>query len=83
MLFTGSRAGLLMKKVEEGLKERIYAKYPNYRENLTWDIVLSVMICGNFHAFAEQRKENIEEVCAVLGDISDCLRENFLQQEKK
>ena len=79
MLFSGSREGLLMQKLEEGLKERIYAKYPQYRGNLKWDIVLSVIITGNFHAFSEQKGKNVEEVCEVLGDISECLKENFLK----
>ena len=78
-LFSGSRAGLLMKKLALGLKERIFAQYPEYRENVKWNLVISVIVYGNFYAFLEQKENDVEQVCELLGDISACLSEKFLQ----
>ena len=78
-LFSGSRAGLLMKKLELELKERIFKQYPEYRENVKWNLTLSVLVYGEFYAFLEQKEKDVEQVCELLGDISACLSERFLQ----
>ena len=78
-LFSGSREGLLMKKLELGLKERIFEQYPEYRENVKWNLALSVLVYGEFYAFLEQKEKDVEQVCELLGDISACLSERFLQ----
>lgn len=78
-LFSGSRAGFLMKKLELGLKERIFEQYPEYRENITWNLVLSVLVYGNYYACLEQKENDMDQVCELLGEISACLSENFLQ----
>lgn len=82
-VFSGSREGMLMKKLELGLKEKIYEQYPEYRNDLTCDIVLSVLVYGNFHAFLGHRGADVSEVCSLLGDISECLRDRFLVEKEE
>lgn len=79
MLFSGSRAGLFSKKLESSMKEQIFAQYPEYRENLTWSVVLSVIIYGGFYAFMEHSKRNMEEVTMVLAEVNNCLAEGFFR----
>lgn len=80
ILFSGSREGILVKKLENGLKEKIYAQYPDYRGNLTWDITLSVLIHGCFQAFMEHSDADIHQVIPILCSINECLTESILSK---
>ncbi len=80
-LFSGSRAGLFSKKLESGLKEQIYAQYPEYRDNLMWSIVLSVIIYGGFYAFMAHSKGDTKAVTEVLAEVNECLKERFFKDE--
>ena len=80
-LFSGSRAGLFSKKLESSLKEIIYNQYPEYRGNLSYSMVLSVIIYGGFYAFMEHSKGNAEKVTAVLAEVNACLKERFFTDE--
>lgn len=80
ILFSGSREGILVKKLETGLKEKIYTQYPDYRKNLTWDITLSVLIHGCFQAFIEHSDADTHQVIAVLCSINQCLTDSILSK---
>lgn len=76
-LFSDSRQGIFAQKLERLLKEQIYTQYPEYKNNLKCDIILTVLIQGCFHAFISHPEDNPQEVVAILGDISDCLNQHF------
>lgn len=80
-IFSENRKPILVKKLEHGLKEQIYAQYPEYKQSLTWDITLSTLIHGCFHAYLSHADSDINEVIAILGDISECLSNRFLAQK--
>lgn len=72
ILFSGSRSSLLMNRIEQGLKEKIYAAYPEYQNNLEWDILLSVLIQGCFHAFAAHANDTeIYHLIEIIGNINE------------
>ena len=76
-LFSGSRQSILIERIEYNLKGHIYSTYPEYKIDLKKDILLSVLIQGNFHAFISHTKENFNEVIDIIGDISECLIQNY------
>lgn len=79
ILFSDSRASLLSKKIENALKKDIYQRYPEYKNNLEWDILLSVLIQGCFHAFnSYSTNANINDVIKIIGDINECLIQNYM-----
>lgn len=78
ILFSGSREAIYAKRLEQGLKEHVYELYPEYRENLVWDITLTMVIQGGFLAFMSHADKNMKDVVEILGDINQCLQENFL-----
>lgn len=76
-LFSGSRAPLLINRLEQGLKDKIYTTYPEYKDSLEWDILLSVMIQGCFHAFvAHMNDTDVNELIKIIGKISERLLPN-------
>ena len=71
-LRAGSRAHLLINLLEQELKDKIFTMYPEYKNNLEWDILLSVLIQGCFHAFATHMNDaNINELVELIGKINE------------
>ncbi|WP_270815612.1 TetR/AcrR family transcriptional regulator [Hungatella effluvii] len=73
-LFSGSRSGCLIQKIESSLKKLIYERHPDYRDDPVKNLILSYQIYGAYYAFSENRGENVTEVIAVLGRISEELQ---------
>ena len=80
ILFSGSRAGFMVNRLESILKNEVYTLYPQYKNNLKLDIILSVLIHGNFQAFLSHSDCKIDEVTEILGEIGECLTNDFLEQ---
>lgn len=76
ILFSGTRQGILIERIENNLKEKIYSIYPEYKTNLEKELLLSVLIHGNFHAFTSHTNEDFDKVIAILGNISECIVQN-------
>ena len=71
-LFSGSRATILIDRLEQGLKEKIYSMYPEYKNNLEWDILLTVLIQGCIHAFMSHSNDaDINDLIAIIGTINE------------
>ena len=73
-LFSGSRSGRLIQKIESSLKKLIYERHPEYQDDPVKNLILSYQIYGAYYAFSENREENVTEVIAVLGRISEELQ---------
>lgn len=79
ILFSGSRKGYLSEKIYITLRKYIDERYPEKKDDLRRNIVLSVLIQGCFHAFQIfDNGENREEVTQTIGEINDFLKEQFL-----
>ena len=73
-LFSGSRSGRLIQKIESSLKRLIHERHPEYQDDPVKNLILSYQIYGAYYAFSENREENVTEVIAVLGRISEELQ---------
>ena len=79
ILFSGSRQGYLSEKIYIALMNYITSNYPNQDFGLRRHIVLSIIIQGTFHAYQSfATNENRDEVTKILGEVSTCLKTNFL-----
>lgn len=71
-LFSDSRASILASRLEQGLKDKIYTLYPEYKNNLEWDILLTVLIQGCFHAFVSHSNDtDINKLIDIIGNINE------------
>ena len=78
-LFADNRAPLFATKLEAGLKDLIYKQYPDYKNNLECNILLSVLILGCLYAFTTySTNDNLNDVVNIIGEINDCLIQNYL-----
>lgn len=76
-LFSGTRQGVLLEKLDNRLKEQIYLLHPEYKESLDTQLILSVLIYGDFYAFIKHQKEDTDLVIETLGKINECLVSNY------
>lgn len=79
ILFSGSREGYYSQKLNLALRKVLDAKYPERIHDLQWNIVLTILIQGCYHAFqACSTEDNMEEVSHIIGEINQCLIDHFL-----
>ncbi len=79
ILFSGSRQGYYSSKLTSALRKLIDEKYPEKVHDLKWNIVITVLIQGCYHAAQLYQTENdLEEVTQILAAISDTLTNQFL-----
>lgn len=51
ILFSNNRTSILVNKLEQKIKERIFTVYPDYKNNLEQDVLLTILIQGVFYAY--------------------------------
>lgn len=77
IIFSGSRRPLLSLKLEESIKELIYRKYPDYKNDMEKDVLFTVLIQGTIQAFIRYSKETPDRVIEILGRINDKLLSSY------
>lgn len=70
ILFSDNRSSLLVSKIERAVKELVFEKHPQFRQQPAPNIGLTFAIYGGYYAYAESRNYDQETVIAVLGEIS-------------
>lgn len=70
-IFTGTRAGQLPLKIEASLKETIYTHYPQYKDDIEFNIRLTYSIYGGYYAYNQYCKCGDERVTGIIGVISE------------
>lgn len=77
LLFSGSRSAIFSTKIEKVIKNNIYDLHPEYKNNLEWDIKLTVLIQGCYYAFtAHQNDTDITALSDIIGNINKTLLDN-------
>ena len=79
ILFSDSRQGYYAQKLNTALRKIIDAKYPEKINDLQWNIVITILIQGCYHAFQMySTKNNTEEISQIIGTINQSLIQQFL-----
>lgn len=72
ILFSDSRSAILASRLEQRIKNKIYAIYPEYKNNLELDILLTVLIQGYFHAFISHTSDSdTSQLIEIIGNINE------------
>lgn len=66
IIFSGSRSSIAIQKLDRFLKEKIYAAYPRYQDDLEFNILLTTAIYGIFHAFFIYKDKDYDTVVNTL-----------------
>ena len=70
ILFSDSRSGILVQKLEKTLKELIFSVCPEYREDPKENVKLTYTIYGGYYAYFENREYGDERVISTIGRLS-------------
>lgn len=71
-VFSGSRSEQLPKKVEAALKEMLYEKRPEMRDNEEMNILMTYSVYGGYYAYREYVSFP-ERTVGIIGDLSEKL----------
>ena len=73
-LFSDSRSSFFVTRLDEKLKQRIYSAYPEYKNNVEWEILLTYLIQGGFNAFLSHSKDtDINRLIDIVGNITETI----------
>lgn len=79
ILFSGSREGYYSIKLCAALRKIIDKQYPERVDDLQWNLVITILIQGCYHAVQMYSNgNNLEEITQILGKISKSLTSQFL-----
>jgi AcrR family transcriptional regulator len=78
ILFSGSRQSHFHNLLESEIKSHIYEIYPKLKNNLKAEVILTILIQGNFYAYRNYADKNFDEVAEILGDISEYINQKYL-----
>lgn len=77
VLFSGSREGLYPVKLEKGIKDQIFKQYPEFKGDLRWNIILTLLIQGGYQAYTSYFFKNEAETRNLICELNDCVRNHF------
>ena len=70
ILFSGTRAGELVRKVEYQLKKILFEAHPEYKQDPSVNVVLSYTVYGGYYAFFQNRQYGDSTVVDIISQIS-------------
>lgn len=69
ILFSGTRNGLMIEKIEEALKDLLFTTYPQLKNDVKTNIKLTYSIYGGYYAFFKNRNYGDEVVMNAVGEL--------------
>ena len=66
IIFSGSRYGMLIVRIEASLKEALYEVYPGFKDNARVNVLFTLEIYGQFYAFMQCRHFGDDVVIDIL-----------------
>lgn len=74
ILFSGKEQANLSVRLEAAIKEAIFKKYPEYKDNVEYSILLSYSIQGAHHAYVNNQDADPTVLLSVLEKIVQTLQ---------
>ena len=82
ILFSGSREGLYPLKLEKGIKNQIFKQYPEFKNDLRWNLILTLLIQGGYQAYTSYSSKDEEETQNLICELNNCVRNHFFQEKE-
>lgn len=80
ILFSGSREGLYSIKLEKGIKDQIFKQYPNFKNDLRWNLILTFLIHGGQQAYNSYHSKDESETLNLICELNNCVRNHFFKE---
>lgn len=71
VLFAGKQRNHLAERLEQGVKELIFGKYPQFRHDIAKNVILSYCIQGGYHAYIGNPQCKVNELIEIIGAIAE------------
>lgn len=81
ILFSGSREGLYSLKLEKGIKNQIFTQYPDFKDDLRWNLILTFLIQGGQQAYHSYNFMDEKETINLICELNNCVRNHFFQED--
>lgn len=75
IVFSGNRQSIMAEKLENTVKESIFENFPEFKESLKVDIILTAVIHGYTRAFQSHRGTDLNEIIDVLSKLNESIVE--------
>ena len=83
ILFSGSREGLYPLKLEKGIKDQIFKQYPEFKNDLRWNLVLTFLIQGGQQAYNSYYSIDEKETQNLICELNNCVRNHFFENTQE
>ncbi|MBQ8518827.1 MAG: TetR/AcrR family transcriptional regulator [Agathobacter sp.] len=74
ILFSVKEQNNLSNRLEFAIKQAIFSKYPEYKDNIEYNILLSYSIQGGYHAYINNQNADAETLVRVIENIVRTLK---------
>ncbi len=81
ILFSGSREGLYPLKLEKGIKDQIFKQYPEFKNDLRWNLILTLLIHGGYQAYNSYYSKDEAETQNLICELNNCVRDYFFRND--
>ena len=71
ILFSGKQRNRMADRIEKSIKEMVFEKYPEYREDVNANIVLSYCIQGGYHAYVGNPECDTAKLIEIIGELTE------------
>lgn len=82
ILFSGSRKGVFIDRLEKRIKDYIFEIRPEYRDDLEKNVVFTYLIHGGYHAYMQHRSENPKTVMLVVNQMASAVLRKYTGREE-
>lgn len=80
ILFNGSRSDNLPRKIEYAIKDAVFTNYPQYKDDIDFNIRLTYSIYGGFYTYKEYSHREDEQIYKTIGELSGKVMNKFAVQ---
>ncbi len=78
IIFSNDRSNILVDRIEKELKKLLYEAYPQYKNNLEADVLLTYLIKGGYYAFQDNSKYETSSLISVICETAEYISERIL-----
>lgn len=78
ILFSGDRLPILSLRIESVLKSCLFEKYPDRKDDIKLNLLLTYFIHGSHYAYFNNQSYERAEALEIINEMTDSLLEKFL-----
>lgn len=82
IIFSNEQRNNLAYKIEKSIKNFIYEKYPEYKDDAIKNILLTFSIHGSYNAVMNNSNYDVDTVISVIGQAANSIQQLYITKDK-